>query len=205
MKNNSYIHNLKIDDVPWNRLPTTYARATLFPQYFEVLDNMQESDKIEKALDEISINIEHQSTLWYATPFALVFLGRIFIKALNQTEANINADYIVERLLEIFDVIAECCCDGEVLEHPEPLPLFEDMLKEEYLWSEIYNEEDDLLRYEEENVFPGNLFYSFYYYSFEVLTTYREEFAKLKDTKFAEIALYIDRKQNNVFQKFNRT
>ncbi|WP_432960826.1 hypothetical protein [Treponema sp. OMZ 840] len=52
MKNNSYIHNLKIDDVPWNRLPTTYARATLFPQYFEVLDNMQESDKIEKALDE---------------------------------------------------------------------------------------------------------------------------------------------------------
>ncbi|MGI5172423.1 hypothetical protein H0R92_02295 [Treponema sp. OMZ 840] len=188
MKNNSYIHNLKIDDVPWHRLPTTYARATLFPQYFEVLETMQETDKIEEALNEIAINIEHQSTLWYATPFALVFLARIFIKALNQTEININADYIVKRLLEIFAVIAECCCDGEVLEHPEPLPLFEDMLKEEYLWSEIYNEEDDLLRYEEENVFPGNLFYSFYYYSFEVLKTYREEFVKLEDTKFAEIA-----------------
>nr|WP_252723536.1 hypothetical protein [Treponema pedis] len=62
------------------------------------------------------------------------------------------------------------------------------MLKEEYLWSEIYNEDDDLLRYEEENVFPANLFYSFYYYSFEVLKTYREEFVKLKDTKFAGIA-----------------
>lgn len=188
MKNNSYIRNLKIEDVPWHRLPTTYARATLFPQYFEVLENMQNTDKIGNALDEISINVEHQSTLWYAAPFALMFLAKIFIKALNQTEANINADYIVERLLEIFSVIAESFCEGEVLNHADPLLFFEDMLKEEYLWSEIYNEDDDLLRYEEENVFPANLFYSFYYYSFEVLKTYREEFAKLKDTKFSERA-----------------
>ncbi len=130
MKNNSYIRNLKIEDVPWHRLPTTYARATPFPQYFEVLENMQDTDKIENALDEISINVEHQSTLWYAAPFALVFLTRIFIKALNQTEANINADYIVERLLEIFSVIAESFCEGKVLNHAEPLPFFEDMLKE---------------------------------------------------------------------------
>ena len=78
MKNNSYIHNLKIEDVPWHRLPTTYGRAALFPQYFEILENMQDTDKIENALYEIATNIEHQSTLWYATPFALIFLtGRI--------------------------------------------------------------------------------------------------------------------------------
>lgn len=50
MKNNSYIRNLKIEDVPWHRLPTTYARATPFPQYFEVLENMQDTDKIEKCI-----------------------------------------------------------------------------------------------------------------------------------------------------------
>ena len=35
--------------------------------------------------------------------------------------------------------------------------------------SEEYDEEIDALRYEEEDVFPGNLFYSFYYYSHQVL------------------------------------
>nr|WP_255802890.1 hypothetical protein [Treponema denticola] len=78
MKNNSYIHNLKMEDIPWYRLSTTYGRVTLFPQYFEILTNMQDTDKIENALYEIAINIEYQSSLWYATPFALVFLtGRI--------------------------------------------------------------------------------------------------------------------------------
>ena len=133
MKNNSYIHNLKIEDVPWHRLPTTYGRATLFPQYFEILENMQDTDKIQNPLYEISINIEHQSTLWHATPFALIFLTRIFMKALTQSSTNKNAHYIVEELLESFAVIAESFCEGDELEHAAPLPFFEDMLKEEYL------------------------------------------------------------------------
>ena len=58
------------------------------------------------------------------------------------------------------------------LEHAAFLPFFEDMLKEEYLWSEVYNEDDDCIRYEDENVFPDDLFYSFYHYSFEVLKIY---------------------------------
>lgn len=180
-----YINTVKLEEIPWHRLTTTYGRATLFPQYFGVLETMQDMDKIKIVLDEISKNIEHQSTLWHATPFALIFLTRIFIKALTQSSVNSNAFYIVERLLEIFTVIAESFCEGEVLKHPEPLPFFEDMLKEEYLWSEVYNEDDDLLRYEEDNVFPNNVFYSFYYYSFEVLKIYKEEFAKLKDMEFS--------------------
>lgn len=55
------------------------------------------------------------------------------------------------------------------MDHAAPLPFFEDMLKEEYLWSEDYNEDDDLLRYEDENVYPDDLFYSFYYYSYRVI------------------------------------
>ena len=88
--------------------------------------------------------------------------------------------------MKVFAVIVESFCEGEVLEHANPLPFFEDMLKEKYLWSEVYNEDEDELHYEEDDVFPNDLFYSFYYYSFEVLKTYREEFAKLKDTEFAD-------------------
>lgn len=62
------------------------------------------------------------------------------------------------------------------------------LLKEEYLWSEVYDEEEDELRYEEEDVFPDDLFYSFYYYSFEVLKMYREEFVTLQNTEFGERA-----------------
>ena len=74
------------------------------------------------------------------------------------------------------------------MEHEDPLPFFEDMLKEKYLWSEVYEEEEDELRYEEEDVFPDDLFYSFYYYSFEVLKLYQEEFETLQGTEFDERA-----------------
>ena len=57
------------------------------------------------------------------------------------------------------------------LNTPSLLPHFLDLLKEEYLWSEVYDEEADELRYEDDNVFPDDLFYSFYYYSKEVLLT----------------------------------
>ena len=44
-----------------------------------------------------------------------------------------------------------------MLEHADPLPSFADMLNEEYLWSEEYDEDEDILRYEEEEVFPDDL------------------------------------------------
>lgn len=62
------------------------------------------------------------------------------------------------------------------MEHADPLPFFADMLKEEYLWSEEYDEEEDEMRYEEEDVFPDDLFYSFYYYSYQAILAYREIF-----------------------------
>ena len=72
-------------------------------------------------------------------------------------------------MVDLFSVIAECIRDGLLLEHADPLPCFEDMLNEEYLWSEEYDEDEDVLRYEEEDVFPDDLFFSFYYYSLQVL------------------------------------
>ena len=164
-----YIETVKVSDIPWHRLTTTYGRATDFPAHLEVLWDMKNVDAIDVAGEELAQNIEHQSTLWHATPFAMVFLLRIFKKALEERTTNEVAHYLVEQLVDLFTVIAECIRDGLILEHADPLPNFADMLNEEYLWSEEYDEDEDILRYEEEEVFPDDLFFSFYYYSLQVL------------------------------------
>ena len=164
-----YIETVKVSDIPWHRLTTTYGRATEFPAHLEVLWDMKNVDAIDAAGEELAQNIEHQSTLWHATPFAMVFLLRIYKKALEERTQNEVAHYLVEQLVDLFTVIAECIRDGLMLEHADPLPKFEDMLNEEYLWSEEYDEDEDILRYEEEAVFPDDLFFSFYYYSLQVL------------------------------------
>jgi len=165
----TYIETVKVSDIPWHRLTTTYGRATEFPAHFEVLWDMKDVDAIDAAGEELAQNIEHQSTLWHATPFALIFLLRIFKKAVEEQGHNQIARYLVKELAELFIIIAECIRDGLMLEHVDQLSNFEDMLNEEYLWSEKYDEDEDVLRYEEEEVFPDDLFFSFYYYSLQVL------------------------------------
>ncbi len=163
-----YIESLEISDVPWNRLPTIYGRATDFPKYFDTLSKMDNLDDVMRDGEEIAMNIEHQGTLLHATPFALIFLLRIFQKAKEQREKNDIAATLFEELIELFMYIAESINDAFKCDHADEFPHFADMLKEEYLWSEEYDEEEDELRYEE-NPFPDDLFYSFYYYSYKVL------------------------------------
>ena len=164
-----YIETVQVSDIPWHRLTTTYGRATDFPTELDVLWNMESIETINAAGEELAQNIEHQSTLWHATPFAMIFLFRIFKKAQEERTQNKVAQYLAEQLVDLFSVIAECIRDGLLLEHADPLPCFEDMLNEEYLWSEEYDEDEDVLRYEEEDVFPDDLFFSIYYYSLQVL------------------------------------
>ena len=170
-ENERCIETLTVNDVPWHRLTTPYGRATEFPRYFAVLEAMDDLAAVKDALCELTINTEHQSTLWHATPFAMIFLVRIFRRARAAQADNEIARMIAGRLLEHFRLIAECVRMGEEMEHAEPLPRFSDLLREEYLWSEVYDEEADELRWEEDDVFPADLFYSFYYYSAQVLAS----------------------------------
>ncbi len=168
-ENLQYIENVKVRDIPWHRLTTAYKRATDFDKYFEVLFKMKSKEDVKEAGNEIAVNIEHQDTLWQATPFACIFLYRIFKKALEDRDKNPVADYLVPELSELFGYIAEAVNIVEDMEHPDPLPHFKDMLSEEYLWSEVYDEEEDEMRWDEGDVFPDDLYYSFYYYSKQVL------------------------------------
>lgn len=193
-----YIETAQISDIPWHRLTTSYGRATDFPKELDVLWKMESIDTVDEASKEIALNIEHQSTLWHSTPFALIFLLRTFKKAVEEQRHNEVARYLAEALVELFIVIAESIRDGLVLEHADPLPNFVDMLNEEYLWSEEYDEDEDMIRYEEDEVFPDDLFFSFYYYSLQVLLLGRPLLDKNNEQEAELLELLIEIEHSNI-------
>lgn len=146
---------------------------------------MNNLEQVKSAFYELITNMEHQNTLWHATPLGMVFLSRILEKALIQSEKNSVAYFMVGELLNFFSCILQCYHDGSEMEHAVPLPLFSNLLKEEYLWSEEYDEEEDEMRYEEDTVFPDNLFYSFYYYSWQAVLAYQSSLEQAASKEFA--------------------
>ena len=187
-ENKTYITHLKVTDVPWHRLTTAYGRGTEFPAHLAVLEQMGDLASVKESLYELTTNMEHQSTLWHATPFGMVFLSRILEKALKESGKNPVAYFLAGELLDFFACILQCFHDGDEMEHAEPLPLFSDLLKEEYLWSEEYDEEEDEMRYEE--AFPDDLFYSFYYFSWQAVLAYRNVLEQASE-EFAESAVAV--------------
>ena len=159
-ENRTYIANLKLSDVPWHRLTTPYGRGTDFPALFAVLEQKKDLKTIQNALQKLLSNIEHQSTLWHVTPFSMVFLIRILVKSLKESDQDPVAHFLAGKLLDFSVLILQCFHDGDKMEHASPLPCFSDLLKEEYLWSEEYDEEEDEMRYEEDEVFPCLLYTS---------------------------------------------
>lgn len=151
-ENRIYITHLKVGDVPWHRLTTAYGRGTDFPYHLTVLEEMRDLASVKASLNVLTTNMEHQGTLWHATPFGMVFLCRILEKALAESEQNRVAHFLTEELLDFFAYILQCYHSGDGIQHAEALPLFSDLLREEYLWSEEYNEEEDEMRYEEDEV-----------------------------------------------------
>ena len=170
--------------------PPPMGRGTEFPVYLTVLEQMHDLSSVKESLYELTINMEHQSTLWHATPFGMVFLSRILEKALKESGKNPVAHFLAGELLDFFACILQCFHDGDGMEHAEPLPLFSDLLKEEYLWSEEYDEEEDEMRYEEDEVFPDDLFYSFYYFSWQAVLAYRNVLEQASE-EFAESAVAV--------------
>lgn len=192
-ENKTYILNITVADVPWHRLTTAYGRGTDFPTHFKTLWEMSDLNAVKSALYVLTTNMEHQSTLWHGTPFGMIFMSRVLIEALNKSEQNPIANFLADELLDFFNCILQCYHEGDEMEHADPLPFFSDMLKEEYLWSEEYDEEDDEMRYEEDEVFPDDLFYSFYYYSWQAVLVYEEALKKQKSGDFsAKIAEILD-------------
>ena len=148
---------------------------------------------LQDALSKIFNEIEHQSTLWHATPFALLFLARIFMQARAVAGKNANknnqnavaeingkneaAGFIAARLGGFFAFMLEICDDTDKISHAAPLASFSDMLAEKYLWPQ--SDEDDEVRWEE-HFYDDELFYSLYFYSRAVLDATGVDFAPFK-------------------------
>ena len=158
---------------------------------------------LQDALSKIFKEIEHQSTFWHATPFALLFLARIFTQAratagknANKNNQNATADingknencenakgeneaagFIAARLGGFFAFMLEICDDTDKISHVAPLASFSDMLAEKYLWPQ--SDENDEERWEE-HFYDDELFYSLYFYSRAVLDATGVDFAQFK-------------------------
>lgn len=180
-KNEIYMQNLKLEDVPWNRITTAYGRASNFPDNFQTIWNMESKKKIQTALSEITGDIEHQSTLWQATPFAIIFLVRAFDNAVSNIDTNPRAKFLIEYLLDFFFVIADCCIDLDDAIEEEPLPYFADMIQEDYLFPEEDNEEEEE---EDDYSLLDNILYSIWYYSYQALSLCLPTLEKLSSTPF---------------------
>ena len=165
---NDFIDQLTLEGVPWHRLTTPYGRGDELPKLLKDLSSLKNRESVESSVRKISHLIEHQGTLWHVTPFATVFLARIFRSALADASTNPVAHQAVDHIGELFAVLLESVRDAQKLEHADPLPKFVDLLAEDSLWPD--DEEDDELRWEEEEVFSDSMFYSFWFYTKEVLT-----------------------------------
>lgn len=186
-----YIQMVTLEEIPWHRLPTVYGRATDFPKYIKILQKMEDKKAMAEAGEALAINMEHQDTFWQATPFALIFLLRVFREAVEERGKNKFAAYLVSELLELFVILAKVIHEVEKMAHSAPLPQFTDMIREVYLWSEDYDEAADELRYEEDEVFPDDLFYSFYYYTYQALLAYQPLFEQLEDKEAKVLCSYL--------------
>ena len=165
---NDFIDQQTLEGVPWHRLTTPYGRGDELPKLLKDLSSLKNRESVESSVRKISHLIEHQGTLWHVTPFATVFLARIFRSALADASTNPVAHQVVDHIGELFAVLLESVRDAQKLEHADPLPKFVDLLTEDSLWPD--DEEDDELRWEEEEVFSDSMFYSFWFYTKEVLT-----------------------------------
>lgn len=163
-----FIDQLTLEGVPWHRLTTPYGRGDELPKLLKDLSSLKNRESVESSVRKISHLIEHQGTLWHVTPFATVFLARIFRSALADASTNPVAHQVVDHIGELFAVLLESVRDAQKIEHADPLPKFVDLLTEDSLWPD--DEEDDELRWEEEEVFSDSMFYSFWFYTKEVLT-----------------------------------
>lgn len=158
---------------------------------------------LQDALSKIFKEIEHQSTFWHATPFALLFLARIFTQAraaagknANKNNQNTTADingknenrenakgeneaagFIAARLGGFFAFMIEICDDADKISYAAPLASFSDMLAEKYLWPQ--SDENDEERWEE-YFYDDELFYSLYFYSRAVLDATGVDFVQFK-------------------------
>ena len=127
MNRDKFINQIEIEDVPWDRLPNFYARSTNFPKLFYDIDN----GNVE-SLKEIKNSIVHQDTIMQVTPFAFLFLCKLFQK--NK----------MPKVKEVIETVMKAVkYNTEYFESRGKVITLKELLKEENLFPEFVNQETE--------------------------------------------------------------
>lgn len=143
LKDREFISSVSITDIPWRRLVCSSGRAGHFPQWLNDLSELKSRSNINFALSSLSQDMEHQSTLWHCTPFALIFAVRALDNALQQLEQNELADFLAGELIDWFAWLNRGINEIEAYEHAAPLEHFADLLDERYLLPDVNRHDND--------------------------------------------------------------
>lgn len=114
-----YIKNLKFEDIPWEKMVTAYGTAEKFPEFFGVLEKMQNIDEMKEAFYGIMEEVEHQDSLYQPLPFVMIFFKRLLKKAENIHTPE--AEWLAEEIKDNFSGISKLC-DYNAYEFPHGLP-----------------------------------------------------------------------------------
>ena len=91
-----YIRNVKAEEIDWSKLFGSYSCG------IKIGEDIKNNNLLDlKVLKNIESEIEHQSTLWTITPFAMIFL----IRQLEKDYGDKKEEYCY--ILEIYKLIAE--------------------------------------------------------------------------------------------------
>ncbi|WP_426452298.1 hypothetical protein ACP26L_09580 [Paenibacillus sp. S-38] len=135
--------------VPWQRLTTAYGRGTDIPQLMEM-----------GQYEEIANRIEHQSTLWQATPWALLIL--------LQELAKQKPDKVSSKEVQLYLSVA-AAITVDPIDSQDTVGTMNELLDEKYLWPEDEDEDELLWEEEEPPGYDKKAFLSYYSFSYLLL------------------------------------
>lgn len=211
--NIDYIRQIHLNDIPWERLSTPYETAVDFPEWFRQMTDENPALAADAAHD-IALNIEHQSTLWQVTPFAMIILDRLLSAAIEKYTHTKDDDdkLVIKHILEIYVPVFETVdFMNRAIGRLQALPHFSDMLKDDYLLPEpkfFENDEDpeEALEAYLEGFYtemPEELFYSFFYYAWLALAlSLNKNVYKLIEFNDVEINRLLDKLNDKANRAF---
>lgn len=155
-----YIRNVKVEEIDWSKLFGSYSCG------IKIGEDIKNNNLLDlKVLKNIENEIEHQSTLWTITPFAMIFL----IRQLEKDYGDKKEEYCY--ILEIYKLIAETLkfTKDESLEENsfDKLEVYEDMrdIFKTNLNLEDFEDEEEYIEVFFEEEMTDIRYNSVYYYT----------------------------------------
>ena len=159
-KNLEYIRNVKAEEIDWSKLFGSYSCG------IKIGEDIKNDNLLNlKVLKNIENEIEHQSTLWTITPFAMIFL----IRQLEKYYGDKKEEYCY--ILEIYKLIAETlkftkdeALDGNSFNNLEVYEEMKDIFKTDLSLEDFEDEEEYIEVFFEEEM-SDIRYNSVYYYT----------------------------------------